>query len=148
MKSPLGCLFLLAALSPVLPTVPALANQFRRVPLREQMAKADVVIVGRVSLPQKCRFEGHDVSCVEVTDVVYIRGKTDVPGKETVSVITYSRAEESSFSCCKKRGTYIFVLREWHGQLFPVNGQWSLIRLFRGTGPDILLGDTTFTTSP
>ena len=132
-----------AVLALTLCSVPALANQFGRLPLSEQIAKADVVIVGRASQPHKCSVEGRNVACLSVTDAVYLIGKDHVKGRKSISVVTFSRAEEASFVCCNKPGTYMFMLKEWQGNFFPVNGRWSLIKLSPEGGPDVISGDAT-----
>lgn len=123
-------LHLSAILAPWLIVSPSAANVLQPVSLRDQYARADVVILVRAGQNSLCNVDSAMVPCVELAEPLYLKGNNDHLGR-TRYVITHSRIRELAVDCCDPGSTYLMFLRTYRNNLFPVIGHWSIIRIDR-----------------
>ena len=96
---------------------PASANFVREPTYQEKMARAQLVVVGRVTA----------VAGANVTVTVLNRLKGDSAGIITVS--TYTRIPEMEVQCCDVGATYVMFLAPYDGQLFSAWGRFGMVRI-------------------
>lgn len=109
------------------------ANVLQPVSLRDQHARADVVILVRTGQNTLCNVDSAMVSCVELAETLYLKGVNDRPGGMR-HVITHSRIRELAVDCCVAGSSYLMFLRRHENYLYPVMGHWSIIRADRPDG--------------
>jgi hypothetical protein len=105
----------------------ASANYLRPMPLAQQRAEADTILIARAGRNTDCPINAARMSCVELVDPVYLKGRA---GRQATTryLVTYSRVAEQQVNCCTPGATYLMFLRSRGDYLYPVIGHWSVLR--------------------
>jgi len=109
-------------------------NLLNPLPLDQQREQADTIVIARAARNTTCPVDSYPQACVELRDVVYLKGAPR-GANETQYLVTYHRSQEVRFRCCEVGRTYLMFLRgrdEYHR---PVAGRWSVLPISRNALP-------------
>lgn len=106
------------------------ANLLQPMSLREQRARADVVVLARAGQNTVCNVNAVQMPCVELMEPIYLKGRAS-HHQAARYLVTYSRIEELRVNCCTSGSTYLMFLMERGSYLFPVIGHWSILDVDR-----------------
>lgn len=109
-------------------------NLLNPIPLDQQRDQADTIVIARAARNTTCPVESFPQACVELSDLVYLKGAAH-DANETQYLVTYHRAPEVRFRCCEVGRTYLMFLRGRDKYHRPVAGRWSVLRLSRNALP-------------
>ena len=118
-------LYLIAALVLAGHSGYASANQLRPMPLNQQAAKADAIVVGRAMETTRCL--PHNRRCVHLADAVFLKqARQHKNGSTTKVMLDHRIAELQVTDCCESGKLYIMFLAKVNGQYVPLHGSFSV----------------------
>ena len=107
------------------------ANLLQPMPLQQQYAQADVVLLVQAGRGTVCDVNSAWVSCVELVELVTLKGPPSVSGTARY-LVTYTRVEEERVNSCVSGNTYLMFLRGQGRHLYPLRGYWSILSVNSG----------------